>query len=244
MDQIGNHADNRLLNGCIYCGGYADTRDHVPSRTLLDAPYPENLPVVAACVSCNNGFSRDEEYLVCLIESALAGSTEPTQIQRPSVAKILRRSPALRSRIESAKKVLEDRIEFMAEQDRVMNVMLKLARGHAAFELSQPCRENPTSFWCGPLSSLSQEDRNSFDAAHVVGLLGEVGSRASLRMMAVEAKLKSETGTLLTQRLLMQDWIDAQDGYYRYIAIDDIGGIVINIVVREYLACQVRWNIQ
>lgn len=69
MDQLTDIADTRLINGCIYCGGAAETRDHVPSRILLDPLYPENLSVVGSCESCNQGFSRDEQYLVCLLEA-------------------------------------------------------------------------------------------------------------------------------------------------------------------------------
>src|SRR5256714_15536095 len=159
MDQFRNFADDRLLVGCIYCGGAAETVDPVPSPILLDPPYPENLPVVGACQACNQGFSKDEEYLVCLLEAASAGSTDPEMIKRASVARTLRRSPALRARIEAATRTFDDRIEFAVEMDRVRNVMLKLARGHAAFELSQPCRREPDHFWCGPLATMPQSER-------------------------------------------------------------------------------------
>jgi hypothetical protein len=43
MEQLKSYADNRLVNGCVYCGGPEETRDHVPSRVFLDPPYPENL---------------------------------------------------------------------------------------------------------------------------------------------------------------------------------------------------------
>lgn len=140
MDQLKNYADNRLLNGCIYCCGPEETRDHVPSRVFLDSPFPTNLPVVPACRACNHGFSRDEEYLACLIESAIAASTDPDRIRRPRVADMLRRSPALRSRIEAAKSIEGGQLAFGIEGARVENVVLKLARGHAAYELSSPCR--------------------------------------------------------------------------------------------------------
>ena len=42
MDQLKTYADDRLINGCIYCGGPAETRDHVPSRILLESLYSEN----------------------------------------------------------------------------------------------------------------------------------------------------------------------------------------------------------
>ncbi len=58
MEQALDYADDRLINGCIYCGGIPDTRDHAPSRILLEPPpYPENLPVVGACKECNQSFS-------------------------------------------------------------------------------------------------------------------------------------------------------------------------------------------
>src|SRR5690242_16264078 len=98
MDQLNNLADNRLIHGCIYCGGLAETRDHVPSKCLLEQPYPTNLPVVGCCDSCNQNFSKDEQYFVCLLESVLCGSTDPGKIKRRSVVKIMENSPALRQR--------------------------------------------------------------------------------------------------------------------------------------------------
>ena len=41
--------DDRFKDACAYCGNNADTRDHVPSKVLLDEPLPPDLPVVAAC---------------------------------------------------------------------------------------------------------------------------------------------------------------------------------------------------
>lgn len=243
MDQLRDYADDRLINGCIYCGGAADTRDHVPSRCLLERPYPDNLPVVGSCKSCNQRFSRDEEYLVCLVESALSGSTDPNKIKRPSVARIIRSSPALQARLESAKTESDGRVKFTVEGDRIANVMLKLARGHAAFELSQPCRSEPDHFWCAPLAVLPEEQREAFDAAHIQQMFGEIGSRGLQRMRVTQIVLQSETGGQSELRMLVNDWVDVQDNLYRYLAIDDTGGLVIRIVVAEYLGCEVAWRI-
>lgn len=243
MDQIKDFADGRLINGCIYCGGLAETRDHVPSRILLDPPYPENLPVVGACNKCNHSFSKDEQYLVCLLESALAGTTDPQAIRRESVARAMERAPGLRKRIEAAKTIHQGRVIFYPEEDRVKNVMLKLARGHAAFELSQPCKGNPDYFWCGPLAELTHEQREEFDAVHIQHLLGEIGSRNTQRMYILEAKFQSYSSDGEQKlQLVVNDWVDVQEGYYRYLAIDDVGGIIIRIVISEYLACEVGWQ--
>lgn len=162
MHQLTDFADNRLVNGCIYCGGDPDTREHVPSRTFLEKPYPENLPVVGCCEECNKSFSKDEQYVVCLIESVLAGSTDPDKIRRAPVARAMRRAPALRSRIESAISTNDGRIEFAVEADRLISVMLKLAKGHAVFELSQVFRSEPSHFWCGPLATIPPEELENF----------------------------------------------------------------------------------
>lgn len=68
MKQIKTFSDLRLNTQCAYCGEYPETRDHVPSKIILENPFPENLPVVPSCLKCNNGFSLDEEYFACLIE--------------------------------------------------------------------------------------------------------------------------------------------------------------------------------
>lgn len=242
MDQLRSFADERLVTGCIYCGGAEETREHVPSRVFLNSPLPENLPVVWACRSCNNGFSLDEEYLACLIESVIAGSTDPDSIRRPGVANILRRSPALQARIEAAKSAEDDQIRFGIESDRVSNVLIKLARGHAAFELSQSCRDEPSSIWWHPIALLSEEQRASFEASQVAQTFGEIGSRALQRLLVTQLTLRSATGELSTVDLLVNDWVDVQDGHYRYHTIDEGDQVSIKIVIGEYLASEVTWK--
>jgi len=240
MDQVLDYADDRLIDGCIYCGDLAETRDHVPSRILLEPPYPENLPVVGACKECNQGFSSDEQYFVCLLESALVGSTNPDKIRRPSVARAMKRAPALRSRIELAKRNAGSQTIFDPEEERVRNVILKLARGHAAFELSQACREEPNHFLCCPTSMI--DDYDTFEAAHIQSLVGEVGSRNMQRMKVMEAKIMSLSGKETVQNVIVNDWINVQEGYYHYLAVHDMEYIMIRIVIANYLACEVIWE--
>jgi hypothetical protein len=87
------------------------------------------------------------------------------------------------------------------------------------------------------------EERELFDAAHVQEMFGEIGSRGLQRILVTEMLLRSEAGEESVARLLLNDWIDVQEGYYRYLAIDDVGGFVIRIVIAEYLACEVGWRI-
>lgn len=244
MDQLTDLADDRLINCCVYCGGYADTRDHIPSRAMLERPFPENLPVIGCCASCNHGFSRDEEYFVCFIEASLAGTADPEKIGRDTVAQTLRRSPSIRARIESAKTEIDGRTVFSIEKTRITNVMLKLARGHAAYELSHPCHEAPDYFWCGTFEMMPKQVRPEFNSAHEQKTISEIGSRNVQRMLVTQVRIKAtDSGDENVIGFLLNDWVDVQEGFYRYLAIDDVGGLVIRIVVREYLACEVGWRL-
>ncbi len=243
MEQINNYADSRLINGCVYCGGSADTRDHVPSKCLLDKPYPENLSVVGCCDSCNNGFSMDEQYFACLIESVLCGSTDPGKIRRASVARMMKHSPALQQQIENSKTEVNGQIGFIPDMERVSKVMLKLARGHAAYELSLPWRKEPDHFWCGPLSFLPEESQEVFHSVHFQHMTGEVGSRNMQRLMVTQMTITGEDGELKNIDMLINDWVDVQDDQYRYIAIDDMSTSIIRIVIAEYFACEVVWEL-
>lgn len=241
MDQLRDYADERLVNGCIYCGGSEETREHVPSRVFLDAPFPENLPVVWACESCNNGFSQDEQYLSSLIESVIAGSTDPELIRREKVANILRKTPSLKARLEAAKRVQNGQVQFHVEEDRVKNVLLKLARGHAVFELSSPCKEEPLSFWWSPLELMEDTHREAFEDIQVVQMFSEVGSRNLQRLFVTQITSQTAAGETSVQNLLINDWVEVQADRYRYHAMDEGTTKIIKIVIGEYLACEARW---
>ncbi len=242
MKQLNNFADNRLIHGCVYCGDTPDTRDHVPSKCLLEPPFPDNLPVVDCCYSCNQNFSKDEQYFVCLIESVLCGSTDPEEIGRSSVARIMQNSPSLRQRIENSKTEVDGQIAFIPEIERLKNVMLKLARGHAAYELSQPCRTEPDYFWCGPLLLLSKECREAFNLVYIQQIGGEIGSRNIQRLLVTQITRLDENGEQQNIEIIINDWIDVQDGKYRFLAIEDMGQIVIRIVIAEYFTCEIAWS--
>lgn len=95
MDPRHPFMDERHRGGCAYCGTKPDTRDHVPSRVLLDEPYPLNLPTVDACEDCNASFSRDEQYIACLIDAVVSGSAQPEEVRREKVKRLLADNVAL-----------------------------------------------------------------------------------------------------------------------------------------------------
>lgn len=177
MKQIPNFADARQLTWCVYCGGsLKGTRDHVPSKVLLDRPFPEHLPVVEACWTCNSSFSLDEEYVACLVECTLSGSADPDRVSREEVRRILLARPGLRARLSAARFENDEGTYFRAESDRINNVVLKLARGHAAFELNEPQFEAPTAITTIPLHSLDAAARAAFETPPALSVWREIGS--------------------------------------------------------------------
>lgn len=213
----------------------------MPSKVFLDPPFPENLPVVEACGECNQSFSADEEFTACLIEAEVSGGTDPAKIRRPSVARILARAPKLRTKIGTARRELNGGTWTQSDSSRVRNVVLKLARGHAAFELSLPCREEPTSVRIAPLHDMTPEERSEFEEAHFPHLLPEIGSRAMLRIVAVQPLVPFADAGPGTS-FLMQDWVDVQESRYAYLATDDGSEIRVRMLIGGFLACDVRWE--
>src|SRR5579871_3347053 len=85
MDPRKLFSDERHAAFCVFCGDPPSTREHAASRVLLDDPLPVDLPMVGSCHDCNNGYSLDEEYLACLIDCVVTGSTDPSAVSRPKV---------------------------------------------------------------------------------------------------------------------------------------------------------------
>jgi hypothetical protein len=233
MDPRHLFIDERHTGMCAYCGTRPATRDHVPSKVLLDEPYPPELPVVGACEKCNASFSLDEQYTACFLDCVICGGTGVSDQHRSNVKRILKDNPALRERIERARKRDEaDNLLWEPEADRIQNVVLKLARGHAAYEL-YPKLEEPTAVGVAPLPVLSDEVRSSFEriAADKIDLWPEIGSRAFLRAF----------GKSPDRLPVSEGWVVVQPDRYRY-AVAETGGVLVRIVLSEYLACEIVWE--
>ena len=235
MDPRHLFIDERHTGMCVYCGTHPDTRDHVPSKVLLDEPYPPELPVVGACEKCSSSFSLDEQYLACFLDCVIHGGAEASDLHRPNVKRILEGNPALQLRIEGARKRDEaDDLIWEPEAGRVRNVILKLARGHAAYEL-YPKLEKPSIVGFAPLQILSDDQRSAFE--QVAGddetdLWPEIGSRAFLRAF----------GKSPDRLPLSGGWVVVQPGRYRY-SVSETGGVIVRMVLSEYLACEVVWEL-
>jgi len=233
MDPQHLFIDERLTGMCVYCGAQPDTRDHVPSKVLLDKPYPSQLPVVGACKICNASFSLDEQYLACFIECVICGTAEIADLQRPNIKRILGDNPRLQQRIKaSQKKDEKDNLLWELEIHRVRKIVLKLARGHVAYEL-YPKIEEPFGVAFAPLLTLSEEEQDTFKdmTSGRLNLWPEIGSRAFFRARGKSPDRFDQSG----------DWIVVQPGRYRYTVIET-GGVLVKVALSEYLICTVSWE--
>ena len=238
MDYINELVDERQKSWCIQCGAWiceADTnKDHAPSKVLLREPYPENLPVVVTCITCNNGFSADEEYLSLFLHCVLLGSTDPER-HTGRIARALRRHEKLRARIERSKTEYqtiggEPHSVWKPETQRVERVVAKNARGHAFYEYGEPLTTEPEHVRTLPLVLMTTEGRQEFETGGGAGKLApwpEVGSRMTTRV--------------LTAQDTSHGWIIVQDGVYRF-RVEQRGVMLVRSVLFEYLATEVYWS--
>lgn len=230
MEQIRIFSDKRLGGHCIYCFNEPETREHVPSKALLDKPYPPNLPIVEACEKCNQGFSLDEEYLACLLECVLCGTTDPDLVQKEKIGKILKRKPKLRERLEKSKKVINGQTHFQSEVERIERVIKKLAQGHAKFENSETQFEEPYRVWFQPITLMTETESDDFFANEELTLIPEIGSRAFQRTMVDEMGIPKAY------------WKEVQENNYSYSIAHVPSGLRIRILIRNYLVGEVIWE--
>lgn len=231
MQQFTCYGDKRYRGYCVHCGGPDETDDHVPSKVLLDEPYPANLMVCPSCLKCNNGLSLDEEYVACLLECVIAGDTHSASIKRPRIARVLDRNEALRRKLSAAFTEIDGRRVWSVDNQRMTAVLLKLARCHAAYEHNTPQTGTPSRLFYCPMETLNAVEREDFEGRDepLIPAWPEVGTRAMQRLLVVGDDVFSE------------DWLVVQPGNYRF-RVDADDGLRVRIVLREYLACEVAWD--
>lgn len=227
MRQVWTFSDERLRAWCAYCSSDAsETRDHVPPKVFLDAPYPESLPVVGSCRACNEGASLDEEYVACLIEVAVCAGAEVGNQRRPKIARKFKDSPALASRLGGAiRRTAADPLAVDIEQPRVDRVVEKLGRGLWAYETSENTGQLSAAVRYTPVGSLADSEVEQFLALPAVELLPEVGSR-------LFCKLFTDPDRLAGNR-----WEVVQPDRFAY-AVDPVASRV-KLILGGYLAAEV-----
>jgi hypothetical protein len=116
---------------CLYCGRPADSREHVPPKTLLEKPWPINLRTVPACAPCNQSWSLDEEYLAVVIAHVGDAPHLAAKVENGGkFDRALQFSPHLDDRIINSLSVdAEGQVQFQPEMSRIAVVVEKVAFG-------------------------------------------------------------------------------------------------------------------
>jgi hypothetical protein len=174
-------------------------------------------------LKCNQGFSINEAYLASLIECARLGSTADEDIEREKIRRVLRTYPKIKRMIESGRSIEGGRLHWEVDRARTRDVLLKLAHGHALFDLADQVYQDPQLF-CAPICEMSEETRGQFEKPlpiENIRAVPEVGSRELLRWFD-----RGEYG-----------WQIVQPERYRYYAHPG----VVRIVFSEYLAVEIVW---
>ena len=236
MKQFRIFSDYRLQGYCVHCGEVIqegeDSREHSPTKSLLNEPYPQELPTVPVHRKCNIGYSQDEEYVGAFLASVICGSTDPDPEQFPAAARTLRHSQPLRRRIERSRQEQgslwgPSEIWWIPEMERVNRVVVKNARCHVFFELDELVPEDPLLADIRPWRNLSLEEREQFQSGPQSSLWPEAGSRMMQR--------------IAFGALQPGGWVEVQPDVYRYAVCQTDGGTVVRIVLREYLVAEICW---
>lgn len=228
---------------CVYCGEEADTREHCPSKAFLQKPYPADLPTVPACKKCNNGFSYDERYASNVIK-CLASYYEANDMS------VFESEEKDLKEIKEARKATKEFVKQPFFDERLANVFRKLAICHASYEISTGYFSKD---WDGTPERISyvikpfvrQQDWENLEYAEVIHdeILPEIGARAFRNIYVVQAKMVSiETGTDALLPMIMVDWVDVQDGFYKYQVYLKDNKIWVKMIFRDLLYCEVVFS--
>ena len=87
---------------CIYCYEDANSREHIPSKIFLNEPYETNLAILPSCISCNNSYSEDEQYLACLIDYVQYKLHNLETVKRSKIQKTFETRPHIKNEFEKS----------------------------------------------------------------------------------------------------------------------------------------------
>lgn len=223
------YGDDRLNGLCAYCGGIAETEDHVPSRCFLDKPFPQGMPVIPCCHKCNHEFSKDEEYVSCFIDCMKANTAIPNRIQSDKTRKTLMHSPKLKERIAAQIREFGGLIVYDYEKGRFEKVIRKLAFGHLAFENDLLSWDSTYNIAMWLLPEMTTDQKSLFFQPYTGMLLPEVCSHGLEHIVLQQG----DDGEIF----ISAPWITVQENRYKYCVSPDRN--MVKFVISDYLAVEV-----
>lgn len=235
------HFERETNMNCIFCGNVAETREHAPSKVFLLPPLPTYLPTVPSCYKCNNSFSSDELYsamLIKLLRVRFAGY-QLSELDRERLT---------RKEGQEANKFILDHEKELSYIDnkRLENVLIKLARSHAVYELfdcfeyDENSRYNIDLFYdFKPF--IDAEMLNQISSLVLIDdmILPEMGAKLYERIGCIELReckdASKQTG------ITFLAWNEVEDNEYRYTAFIDNSNIIVRIVIQEFVFTEITF---
>lgn len=155
---------------------------------------------------------------------------------RIGIDKSLGNNPQLKYKIENEIIYrMEKGLGYKIEMNRLDNILIKLAKGHAAFELSEYNFDKYSiSIKTFSRDQVSREEWNIFNGVEELTYAHEIGSRSIDNIYIIENSYKP---------VAVIDWNIVQEGRYKYLSTINNEKIIIKIVLNEYFAALINWVI-
>lgn len=142
--------------------------------------------------------------------------------------------PKIQTILQEQIRTENDKVYFKPDIQRILRILLKLARGHAGFELDYVNFDDTTTeIWYEFIFNMSKRTIYEFNRISLYPLYPEVG----LRGMYIIQNL--DTGNAQT----FARWINVQEGQYRYqVSYSSNGNTSVKIVIYEFLYCKIDFK--
>lgn len=227
---------------CIYCGDFADTREHCPSRTFLQEPRPCDLPVLPACKKCNNSFSADELYVKTYIEHMKAtwlGNKVDVKDKLKTNPQVIKAQEKVNEILKTGKIVFDNKIGLILE---------KLAKCHCVYELTENYYSHEWELKNISYSFRSFVEENVWDSIERVEyitdcILPEIGSRCFRNIRVLEAVMENIDSNQETRQHLVLMWNIVQEGNYEYVAyLNCHREMIVKIIIMDFLYAEITFG--
>lgn len=224
------YQDNRIAQYCIYCGETKNnSKDHVPSKCLIDKPYPENLPTVACCPECNNSFSKIEEYTSCLLEMIKKLKLQNYDYKiRDKIQTSLEFNTKLQYQIK------EEIKNSTFNKTRIFNFLSKQAKGHIFYHFSIFKWNETPKIEIYTVLDLTDSEIKTFLNTPEREKIGELGSRDCYDVLMVE----DHDGNMIKSFYL---WNTVQEEQYEYLTYLERNQIVVKIIIGGFFLCKITY---
>lgn len=215
---------------------------------FLEKPYPNELPVLPACRSCNNGFSDDELYVETYIDSLKYLSGYSSSLREQNLEKLKKNSAFLDAQSDLSEYYNGNNLSINSKIERILT---KLAVCHMVYELSEGyCTDNcciqPTLVSYSFLFDMSKSDVDNFNDLIFMNdkQVPIIGSRVFDKIYVLDSILNSMDGSQLKKLpILVMDWTNIQDQNYRYVSWlknDDM--FHVKIVIHDFLFAEIVFD--